>query len=359
MGPFSNNQNTQEGPPDQGNKLPVPDVNAPAQTVVIAADNTMSGTKKWLHITLIMTAIMAAGAVIAFAVYVYMSNTPQYVLGAAMNNMAHSEGVAGHVTYTTGPINKKVETASDFIAYSDPTNTHQGQLTISLGQGPTRVSSIARIFSDASYVQTTGLGNIGRLTKAMGGDNSKFTEDRLAQLSGLDNQWYTLKPTDIFDLNEVVSQHTVQGNVSSTDFLTLEQLFLKDPFMTLDRELGDERLNGANTMHLALKIDRVKLETYLQAAKDAHLGAIVVTDGDIKAARENTELDRVRIEVWISRSDKTFQQVRLVMPNNTDTVLITLKSEVIATQRQSVLRPDDAQSATKLIKGLHDLVLTK
>src|SRR6266498_1430779 len=292
MGPFSNNQNTPGGSPDRSNKLPVPDVNSPAQTVIVATDNPMAGTKKWLNITLIIAAIMALVAVIVFAVYVYMSNTPRYMLGAAITNIAHSEGTAGGFTYTAKPAGKDVKTSGDFIAYSDPTDTRQGQLTISLGQDASRVSGIARIFNDASYIQTTGLGNLGRLAKAMGRDNSQLTDDRLTQVNGFDNRWYTLTSADILGLNNVMPQHTVQGNISSTDMLALEQLFLKDPFVVLDRELGDERVNSTNTMHLALKIDRLRLETYLRAVKDAHLGAIAVTDGDIKAIRDDAELDR-------------------------------------------------------------------
>lgn len=359
MGPFSNNQNTPQTPPDQGNKLPVPDVNSPAQTVLIATGTDMTGTKKWLNVTLIIAAIMALVAVIAFAVYVYISNTPQYMLSAAINNTAHGEGLAGSFVYTTKSAGKNLETSGDFIAYSDPTNTRQGQITVSVGQNAARVSSIARIFNDASYIQTTGLGNLGRLVKAMGGDNSKLTKDKLTQLSGFDNRWYTLTPADVSDVNDVLPQHTVQGNISSTDILTLEELFLKDPFVVFDQQLGDERVNGTNTMHLRLRVDQAKLGTYLQAVRDAHLGAIAVTDGDIKAIRENAELGKIRIEVWISRSDKTFQQAKFIAPNGNDMLVVTLKSEIIATQRQSVIRPGEAQNAAKLVKGLHDLVFAR
>jgi hypothetical protein len=228
-------------------------------------------------------------------------------------------------------------------------------VTFSLGQGPSRVSALARVFESGSYVETAGLGNLGRLVKAMGGNNAKFTADKLTQLSALENQWYTITPAEMSDVDALIPQHNVRGNIPSSDILALEQLYIKNPFITVAQELGDERVGGINSMHLKLHIDRTKLGDYLQAAKDARLAAITITDNDIKTTRNMADLDKAQIEVWISRSDRVFQQFKVVAPNGTDVTLITLKSEAIATQRQSVVRPGDVESLVKLVKGLNEV----
>ena len=356
MGPFSNNTPPPVPRPDNRSTLPVPDVETPSQTVVFDGDNDFGGgTKKWFTVTLIIAGIMALVAIIVFGVYVYVTNTPNYMLGAAVSNLASSDGEAGNITFTSKIGSKEIKTDGDFVAYSDPTNTKQGQVAVSLGQGAARVSAMARVFESGSYVETAGLGNLGRLIKAMGGNAARFTDDKLAQLNALDNRWYTITPAEMSDVDAIIPQHNVQGNITSGDVLALEQLYVKSPFVVVGQQLNDEQVNGVNSMHLGLRIDRTKLGDYLQAVKDAHLAAVTVTDNDIRTVRALSDLDKVQIEVWISRSDHAFQQFKVVAPNGTDTTLVTLKSEIVALKRQSVVRPGDTESLVKLVQGLSDV----
>jgi hypothetical protein len=358
MGPFSNNNNPPQPPagPSGGNKLPVPDIEGAPQTVIITPEVDNEGVKKWLNITLAIAGGMAVIGILIFGIYVYVRNTPSYVLSAAFQNFVSSDGQAG--TFTFQPQRGGAQALNgDFIGYADPTNPHANTLTINAGQDVSRVSTQLRLFSDGNFVQTAGLGNLGRLISSLHGDASAFTPENIIRLSSLDGQWYTMTSDDIAEIQDVLPQHTMQSGPTSADIEAITQLYLKHQFMAAAQNLGDEHINGINTMHLKIGIDAAKLNDFLQAIKATNIKSLHLTDDDIQAIEKSNVLNGATIEAWINRADRTFEQLRLTRP--ADTTTITFKSEEVATQRQTVVRPDSAKSAGDAIHNLRDILTTK
>jgi hypothetical protein len=360
MGPFSNNPNTPSAPSNNGNKLPVPDVEGIPEPVYVPPESDNKGsTKKWLITTLIIAGVMAAAGVITFAIYVYVSNTPGYMLSAAMQNLLMSEGEAGVLKYESKQNTDNKTIQGDFLAFTDPTDAHTMSLTGSLGQDASRVSGNLRLFTDANYVQVAGLGNIGRLITTFGGNSAALTQDNLVRLSSLDGQWYSLTSDDVVELHDTFPQHTLKNGVTSTDVETLERLYIKHPFLKSAQQLKDERIENINTMHIKVVIDSAKLDEFLQAVKAANIKSLQLTDADIQAVKSNKFLDNAAIEAWIARGDRTFQQLQLTRAANDHTTqswTITFRSELAAAQRQTVLRPDNPKSASVLLRSIHDIV---
>lgn len=358
MGPFSNNNNPPQPPagPSGGNKLPVPDVNAEPQVVVVAPEVDHEGVKKWLNITLAIAGGLAAVGILIFGIYVYASNTPGYMLSAALQNFITSDGDAGTFSYQ-----KQQDGATtvngDFIGYVDPSNPHVNTLTVNAGQDASRVSAQLRLFPDGNFVQIAGLGNLGRLVQNMHGDASAFTPENSILLSSYDGRWYTATSDDIAEAQQVLPQHTLQNGPTSTDLETLGQLYLKHQFLTAGQNLGDEQVNSINTMRLKVTIDASKFHDFLQALKAANLKSLQLTDDDIQNIEKSSFMNGALIEAWINRTDRTFQQLRLTRP--ADITTITFKSEEVATQRQSVQQPTDVKSAGDAILKLHDILTTK
>ncbi len=356
MGPFSNNTPSPT-PSSSGNKLPVPDVEGAPEPVYVSAEpEGTGGAKKWLITTLIIAGVMATAGVVTLFVYIFVSNTPGYMLSAAMQNLITSDGEAGSLKYELrqGGATKTVQ--GDFLAYTDPTDPHIISLTGSLGQDTSRVSGSVRLFTDANYAQTAGLGNLGRLVAALGGNSAPYTPDNLVRLGSLDGQWYSLTSDDVTDLATTIPQHTVKDGPTSTDVETLEQLYTKYPFFTSMQQLSDEHIEGINTMHVKVGIDSAKFDEFLHAVKAANIKSLQLTDSDVQTIKNAAS--KATLEVWITRSDRTFQQLQLGLSDNgsTRTWTVTFKSELAATQRQSVLRPDNPKSASVLLRGIHDIV---
>lgn len=357
MGPFSNN-NQPPAPPSGGNKLPVPDVEGAPETVIISTEpDNSGGAKKWLVTTLIIAGVMATAGIIVFAFYVYASNTPGYMLSAAMQNLVASEGEAGALKYELRQGSKTSTVQGDFLVYTDPTNAHNMSLTTSLGQDTSRVSGNMRLFSDANYVQTAGLSNLGRLISALGGMGNALSPDSLVRLGSLDGQWYSLTSDDVDQLHDIFPQHTAKNGPTSADIEALEQFYIKHPFLTPAAQLSDERIDNINTMHIKVTIDGAKFDEFLHAVKAADIKSLQLTDADIQTIKGSSLLSGATIEAWITRSDRTFQQLQLSRAENGSarTWTVTFKSELAAAQRQTVLRPDSAKSASVLLRGIHNI----
>jgi hypothetical protein len=363
MGPFSNNNDPQQQPAasDHSNKLPIPDVDGTPQPIVVSTepDNSLA-TKKWFITTLVIAGVMATAGLITLIVYIFVSNTPGYMLNAAMQNLVTSHGEAGDIRYEVKQ-DKTINTLQgNFISYTDPSNPNANTTTLSLGQGGAQVSGTLRLLENANYFQTAGLGNVGRLIESMQGDSSSLTVDKLTRMASLDGQWYTFTPDDVFD-SRMVLPRQVQGGMTAKDTDTIGQLYLKHSFVTSVQQLGDEEINGINTMHLKLSFDQTKLEAFLRDLKSAGIKALSISDDDVNAlkAGQPLGLDKANIEAWIARSDRRFQQIRVTRPQTdvaNDSLTVTFKSEQVAAKRQTVTRPDGAKNATVLLRGIHDIL---
>jgi hypothetical protein len=273
-----------------------------------------------------------------------------------MQNLLSASGEAGTIHYQARQGTTTYSTDGDFLGYTDPTDSHSGVLTVSLGQDAARVSGTLRLFTDGNYFQTAGLGNLGRLIGSVHGDNSRFTADNLVRLSSLDGQWYTLTADDITATGNVLPRQ-LQSTPTSNSVQTITQLYIKHPFLTAVQQLDDERIDSINSARLKVGIDGSKLGEFLRAVQNAKIASLTLSDDDIQAIT-GTKAGDTTAEVWITRSDHTFQQLRLthVQDNRTDALTITFKSELAAAQRQTVLRPDSAKSAAVLLRRIHDVL---
>lgn len=356
MGPFSNNPPRPPAGPTGGNRLPVPDVEGTPSHVIMSAEPDNHGVKKWLNFTLIITGVMAVIGIAIFVFYAYASNTPGYMLHAALQNLITSDGEAGTFNYEVRGVASST-LQGDFIGYTDPSDPHNITLTVNAGQDVSRISGTLRLFPDANYVRGAGLGNVGKAIDIVHGNSTAFTPENSVRLSGLDGQWYTLTPTDITQDSDVWPQHTIQNGPTSGDIDTLRQLYLKHQFVSAAQNLGDERIQNTNSMHLSVRIDAAPFGDFLQAVKAAQLKSLHLTDSDIQAILKSNFLNGATIEVWINRSDRTFTQIKLA--RSTDTTVVTFKSEGVAALRQTITRPSEAQSAVDVIREVHDILTTK
>ena len=151
MGPFSN-QTPPTTPPDRGNKLPIPDVEA-AQAVIVIPERD-SGVRRWFQLSMIIIGALAVAGIVVFAVYAYMTSTPRYMLSAAMTNFVTSNGQAGDFTYDIkGLGDTQIKFEGDFLAFSDPSNPENARISIGVGRNSSRVGANMLLFGDGNSIQ--------------------------------------------------------------------------------------------------------------------------------------------------------------------------------------------------------------
>lgn len=332
--------------------LPVPDVEGtPTQVVATPPPDHSRETRKWLIATSIAVGVMASLGLIVFVVYVLITNSPGYMLGAAMQNLATTNGEAGTLRYqpakSTSPI------PGDFVLYPGPADPNTAAFTLSLGQGASRVSGALRLFDDTTYVQTGGLGNTGRLLTVFGHSEASLTPDSLLRLSSLDSQWYAFGQEESNSLQDLFPAF-VRGNIRPEHLKTIGQIYLRHPFVTAAQQVGNEDIGGTATMRIRVGLDQAKLGAFWQELKDARIPWLALSNDDIGTLQKRLELDKFTLEVWIARSDRTFRQAQLSR-SAADTLTVTLQSELAAAERQNIVRPQSAKSATVLARGLHDI----
>lgn len=347
------------------NILPVPDIE-PASSgggVQYAMPSPDKSARKWLYISLAILGIAVVAGAIAFAIYVYVSGTPGYVLNAAMNNAVKGSGLAGDVTFDIKRGDAVTTQKGSFLSYSDPTNLRQGLLNINLGQGDTSVSATVELFQDGNYYQATGLENLGRLATSLGGDASQLTPQVLSGLAKHNGLWYSLTGDDteeLKDANDSISAiGPISGPPTASEFRRIQDIYLKHQFVVVAQQYPDERINNINCAHLSLNIDQAKLAAFISAIKDSGIKSLAFDDPGEIVQTYYPWLNNVKIEAWIARSDNTFQQFKVILPesnNGTDTITISMKSELVATRRQAVTVPFNPQSSEELIQSFSGLL---
>ncbi len=359
MDPYNPYQPQSVPRPSDDAKLPAPLTSQPPPEVVVMPPAPASNpTKKWLFITVgIISALLVAG-VIVLVVYAYVSNTPNYMLNAAVNNLAKSSGVAADFSFDTVEDSKTSSVKGDFLAYTDPADKQKGAFILGVGQNDTQVGATVRLFSDALYVQPSGLENISRLSKSLGGEEFTLSNAALDALKKLDAQWYSLTSEDAQQLSGEGETSIVKDTITPNDIQTLQRLYAEHPFMVVEQQFGDEKVNNTQSMHLKLGVSAEKLVEYYVAVKTANIKSLNITEQDIADIKKDDTINKTKFEVWISRDNKTFQQTKVLNTDSPDTATFTFKPDRVATQQQSVQKPDGAKSISELINSLFSIFLT-
>ena len=342
MGPFSHKPRRSDSTAARASAtLPVPDVEPkPSATVSLHHEAEKKAMSTWLVVTLSLLGGLVVLGVSTLLIYQSVSNSPGYMLGAAVHQVVTGPGEAGNFSIESTKPGTSPVTGS-FLAYTDPADPQNAVAEFSLGQANAALGAQVHVLNDATYVQTAGLAYLGQLFGTVTGTSMTPTADQQARLSALDGKWYVQSG----------------GTVTSTDVAMLQRLYLRYPFFIVARQYADQDVNTIRSQHLKLALDHGKLAAFLQALQDAHLKSLAVTDDQLAMARA-MDFGGFQPEVWIARSTKTFQQIKWDTKAGTDTqtVVINLKPETAIEQRQTVLRPRGALDISVLSQGISDIL---
>lgn len=293
-----------------------------------AAPNSRKKLSKNVIIGIIVGAIVLAG-VIAWAVYATIANSPENLIKAAAQNLAKDKQAAGTMKIENGTESASTSVMGDFAFATDPANDKNGQLVVGVGEGDKRFTFQALALDKTTYLKVANAENIAPLFGVAEPPVSGDSYARLsfaAMLKNINNQWFELTEQDVKSLASSTGG-TAGAPLSGSpeDLKRLMEIYDRHTFVKADQVFADEVVDGANSAHFSIRLDRDQYVKFVQAVKDANLATVKVSDKDIEEAKKAEERPQdARIELWIARDSKKFKQLRAVNTKKGEESTVTL-----------------------------------
>jgi hypothetical protein len=293
----------------------------------------------------------------AYAVYAYVTNTPDYLLNQATNQFWKNENaMAAKLKISTSQGGTAMTFNGDFAFQVDPSNTKNGQAVIGLGTGSSRVTVTAEVFDETLYFKLGSLQNLGSLAQSFGGDASAIygSTEFLTAVSRLNDKWFSLSKEELKALaKETSSDAPVSGSVSADDIKQLLAIYNKHPFMKPDKVYADQVIDGVSSAHFNLKVDKDQLKAFLTELKAANLKTFPVTDADIKEAETTKETSsEASIDFWVARDTKKLKQIEVSGTEAGSTTKITVTFVTNLPKLDKIEKPANALPLSKLMETL-------
>lgn len=302
----------------------------PQQTTPVAGANT-NPKKKQVIIGAIIAAVLLAGA-IAYGVYAYVTNQPDYMLGKALEQIGKEEALAAKFSVTTGSGSNGSAFTGDIAAREDKA-AKASEAVIGIGSGANRVAVTARVFEDTTFLRLGSLSNVPNLVKTLapGQESTYNTPEFKAALERIDNKWFSLTKDEAAGVAQSTGSAGASG-FKPDDFKKAVEIYQKHPFFKADKTFADEAIDGVNTAHFSIKIDKPTYKAFLKELKNANLESFKPTDEDINNSDKDADefAKSASAEFWIARGSNKFKQMKFAgtESGNETSVVLTMVTEL-------------------------------
>lgn len=300
--------------PGQGSTTPPANPQPPQQPATTPQPMAQPKKSKTPLIAgLIVAALLVAGA-IAYGVYAYITNQPDYLLNKSIEQLGRETAVAAKFKITTGTEANGTTFSGDFAARGDSA-TKDGEAVIGVGSGDSRVTVNTRIIDETMFLRFGDLDNLGNLMKSLApGQEGVLDSPEFKQaLAGVSDRWFELTKEELANVMQS-SGATGATGFKAEDYQRLAEIYNKHQFFRADQSFADEAVEGVNTAHFSIKVDKPTLKAFLKDLKAANLESFTVTDQDIndsdKIADEFSK--DIAVEAWVARDSQKLKQIKFV-----------------------------------------------
>jgi uncharacterized protein YpmB len=355
MNPDSQQQPVAPAPnPQPMQPAPTP---GPMSSSPMGGQMPMAGGKnKNMLIGIIVVAVIVVAAA-AWGVYAYISNTPDNLMRSAVQNIQQEKSFAATFKATGGTGGTSVTFSGDVAASTDTANDKNGEVIVGFGTGDQRVSLSMMSLDESLYFKGTSLESLGPVLASMaaqsGGNSSALSSPEFtAMLKHLNNQWFVLTKDEVQSVAQSSGNDSVSGAVSPADVKKALDIYNQHSFIVPDKTFPDEVVDGANSAHFNLKVDKDKQVAFMQAVKDANLSTIKFTDSDIAKAKNAIVANNdgmSQIEVWVARDSKKFKQFRVANTKQGEEMSVTLTLTGKLPTFDKFEKPADAKPVSQLM----------
>ena len=288
------------------------------------------GKKNMLLWIIIAAVILVAGA--AYGVYAYLSNTPENLIKAAVQNLGNEKALAATLNIENGTGSDKVTLTGDIAIKADPSNNKNGEVIVGIGTDDSRVALNALSLDGTLYLKLTQAENLGALLSSFSGAESEALSSRefATALANLNEKWFEITKDQVQAIAESSGNDSIAGTPTPEDLKKMFEIYNQHPFVKPDKTYADEVVDGSNSAHFSVKVDKNEEVKFLEALKAANLATIKVTDDDISQVKDSPEVTDTTLDLWISRDGHKFKQLRMVStkPGEEVTMTIVLKGQL-------------------------------
>ena len=317
-----------------------------------------SGKKmnKNVLIAIIMAAVLLVAGV-AWGVYAMVMNSPENLMKAAVQNLSKEKQLAATIKVVNGTENANTTFTGDVAVSIDPSNQKNGEVIAGLGSSDQRVGLSVLTLDKTLYMKLSGAENLGTLLGSMSetsSDTAALASPQFAaMLKNLNDQWFELNEEDLKSLSgSATSTETEVATASPEDLKKVFELYDRHPFVKADQTYADEVVDGANSAHFSIKIDKNEYVAFAQSVKDANLATIKLTDEDMQKVKDSDPMKDTIVEFWIARDSKEFKQVRMVHTKKGEEASITLTMTGKLPTFDKFEKPAGTKSITELMTTL-------
>jgi hypothetical protein len=330
---------------------PTPPIAQPLSPAGPAVKAT-GGKKKQMILAVVIGAIIVlAGA--AYAAYAYVTNTPDYMLNKATEQLGKNANntMAARFKVVSGTESTGVAFSGDFAARGDAANKN-GELLVGFGTGNSRVSLTARAIDDGLYLKAGSLANLPNLIKMFSAESASVydTPEMKAALSRIDNKWFSISKDDLQALG-AGSSSMLPTQVKPQELQQMLDIYRKHKVFQADKSYPDEKIDNVNTGHFTIKINKTELIAFLTDVKNANLQSLKVTDADIASAGKDADdfAKNAVVDVWIARDTKQFKQLRFASVEKGSEGSFTFTFITNLPQFDKLEKPADAVPLSELL----------
>jgi hypothetical protein len=335
--------------PSQTPATPPPAVPTPQPAVQPPAGSAKKN-KAPLIAGLIVAGLLVAGAV-AYGVYAYMTNQPDYLLKRSIEQLSQETVFAAKFKATTGTESNGTTFSGDIAARGDEASKN-GEVVVGVGSGDTRVTLTARVISENLFLRFGSLGNFGNLMESLApGQESGYDTPEFKQaLEGVNDKWFSLTKEELAN----IAQSTGASATSSfkpEDYKKLVEIYNKHQVFRADKTFADETVEGTNTAHFSVKIDKAALKSFLTELKAANLQSFTVTDQDIAEAEKAADdfAKNAVVEFWVARDSQKMKQAKFTSTEAGSEGSLTLTFVTELPQFEKLEEPQGASPFSELM----------
>lgn len=297
---------------------------------------TIRGKKnKGLLIGIIVAAVLVvAGA--AWAAYaLFFAATPESLMKDALKNLSQTN--KGAVDFE---VNSQGANLTGNLAATTDSSNKNSEVILTFGEGDQSIVLRLLTADDALFLKTANIELVAPLVALYTGSEAFNSPDFIDALKNVNDTWFEVTKEQLDSLTESTGQNAAA--ISAEEFKKILQIYDQHPFVKPGKTYADETVNGKQSAHFSVVVDKQQEVAFLEALKAADLQGITLTDEDIAKLKDSADSQNSTMEVWIARDTKTFTKLSFASTAEDQQVTITLT----ATQPpafDALERPADAR----------------
>ncbi len=333
---------------------PDPQPGVPEAVTPAPVEPTIGGRKKKTGLVvsiIIILLVIAAG--VGFGVYYYLTNTPENLMKAAVNNLSKQNTVSAQYELA----GDSVLVSGGFAYTSDSSNTNNSEVIFSVDVDDISVDARALSLGNDLYIKASGLGSLGSIVASMSGTtDADVIAQYVALFETLDNRWISITADEIGSM--ISTDTSVEGVPTKAELDRVVSIYNKHTFIKADTVYSDETVDSSNCAHFSIMFDKAQAVAFLQELQDANLADITVTDDNITELQNSDMAIDGTVDLWIARDSKTFKKI--VVDSTAEDAMgsLTLTFTSATPSFDAFTAPSSASSITDILTEIYGTTVT-